>query len=61
MRSNEVTHFLYFIKLPHLTVGNMVQGGDNTFHTDLTEHGQRDFIVWAEPSPSFFHHNGYDL
>ena len=40
---------------PYFAQGHVVQGGDNTFNSDLTEHGKRYLVVLAKPSPCPFH------
>lgn len=40
---------------PYFAVGHIVQGGNDTFHTDLPQHVKRYFVFLAKPSPSLFH------
>ena len=48
-------HLLDLLQSPYLTVGDMMECSHYTLHTDLAEHIEGYFIVWAEPAPSLFH------
>ena len=37
------------------SIRHIMQGGHNAFHPDLPQHGKRDVVPLAKPSPSFFH------
>ena len=52
---DEKTQIVDFLLRPNVAQRHIVKGGHYTLNTYLPQHGQRDFIVLAEPSPSKFH------
>ncbi|KXB48998.1 hypothetical protein HMPREF1870_00227 [Bacteroidales bacterium KA00344] len=46
---------VYFLSRPHLTERNIVQSRNDALYAYLFEHGKRDFVVLAKPSPCSFH------
>ena len=46
---------VYLLTCPHLTERHIVECGDDTLNTDFLEHGKRDLIILAKPSPCSFH------
>ena len=44
-----------FLARPYLAQGYVVQGRDDAFYSNLFQHGKRNLIVLAKPSPCSFH------
>ena len=55
VRFDHVFYRFYFFDAPYFAVGHIVQGGNNSFHTDLSQHVERDGVFGPKPSPSLFH------
>ena len=47
--------FVNLLTGPHLTEGNVVQGGDDALYSNLSQLGKGDLILLAKPSPCSFH------
>ena len=45
----------YLLDVPYISVGDIVQGGNDTFHTDLPQHIERNRVFGAEPPPCLLH------
>ena len=49
------TQVAYLLPGPYLSVRHVVQGCDDTLYSYFPEHGKRNLVVLAKPSPCFFH------
>jgi len=52
---DEIAHFCHFFQCPHLAVGDVVEGGDDTFNANLAQHTEGNLIVGSKPTPCLFH------
>ena len=55
VRLNVLSQVTDFLTRPHLTEGHVVQGGNDTLHTNLSQLGKCYLILLAKPSPCSFH------
>ena len=55
IRLDVLTQVANLFTSPHFAQGHVVQSGDDALNTNLSQHGKRNLVLLAKPSPCSFH------